>query len=199
MGRARMTITVAKAIFTLGLIAWALIRAPHQRRSHRIPVRLSARGSLDWLLLMVAAAGLAIVPGIFVFSPLLHRADYAFQPILAWLGTAILLGALSLFYLAHRDLGRNFSTSLEIRRDHLLVTGGIYRRLRHPMYLACWLWAAAQVLLLPNWIAGLAGLVGFGILFLFRVRREERLMLEEFGQQYRRYMRRTERILPWIY
>ena len=46
----------------------------------------------------------------------------------------------------------------------MLVTEGIYGRVRHPMYTAFWLWAVAQALLLPNWIAGFSGLIGFGTL-----------------------------------
>ncbi|MGB7886273.1 MAG: isoprenylcysteine carboxylmethyltransferase family protein, partial [Xanthobacteraceae bacterium] len=57
----------------------------------------------------------------------------------------------------------------------------------------------AQVLLLPNWIAGPAGSVGFGILFFGRVQREEEMMLSAFGEEYRTYVERTARIVPWIY
>ena len=67
------------------------------------------------------------------------------------------------------------------------------------MYSAFWLWAFAQALLLPNWVAGLSGIVGFGILFFGRVSREERIMLDTFGDQYREYMVRTYRVLPKIY
>ena len=57
----------------------------------------------------------------------------------------------------------------------------------------------AQILLLPNWVAGPAGLIGIGVLFFYRVGREESLMTETFGDQYRAYMRRTARIVPWLY
>lgn len=70
---------------------------------------------------------------------------------------------------------------------------------RHPMYSAFWLWALAQALLLPNWIAGPAGLVGFGTLFFLRIGREERLMEETFGDDYRRYVARTGRIVPRLF
>ena len=67
------------------------------------------------------------------------------------------------------------------------------------MYAAFWLWAVAQALLLPNWVVGPAGLFGFGLLFFLRVGREERLMTDTFGDEYRRYMDRTARIVPGIY
>ena len=115
------------------------------------------------------------------------------------MGAALFAASLWLFHRTHKDLGRNWSVTLEVREQHALVTNGVYGRVRHPMYSAFWLWALAQVLLLPNWIAGPAGLVGFGTLFFLRVGREEALMAETFGDEYRRYMARTSRILPGIY
>ena len=83
-----------------------------------------------------------------------------------WLGRAVVAAAaLVMFRLTHKALGKMWSVSLQLKQDHKLVTTGIYRRLRHPMYTAFWLMALAQALLLPNWIAGTAGLVGFGFLF----------------------------------
>ena len=80
-----------------------------------------------------------------------------------------------------------------------LVTHGIFGFIRHPMYTAFWLMAFAQALLLPNWIAGLAGLTGFGFLFFSRIRPEERLMEEAFGETYRDYKARTKRVIPFLY
>jgi protein-S-isoprenylcysteine O-methyltransferase Ste14 len=117
----------------------------------------------------------------------------------AYAGTLVFALGLWLFYLAHQRLGRNFSVSLDIREGHVLISKGVYAVLRHPMYSAFWLWAIAQFLLLPNWFAGSAGILGFGILYLGRIGQEERLMLDTFGDDYRIYMNRTARIVPWIY
>jgi protein-S-isoprenylcysteine O-methyltransferase Ste14 len=48
-------------------------------------------------------------------------------------------------------------------------------------------------------VAGFSGMIGFGILFFGRIAREERLMLETFGDPYREYMSRTYRIIPMIF
>jgi protein-S-isoprenylcysteine O-methyltransferase Ste14 len=147
----------------------------------------------------ISAAGLGILPAVCVLTNAPAFANYTFRPWQGWLGAAVFAAALWLFYRTHNDLGRNWSVTLEVREQHTLVTGGVYRRVRHPMYSAFWLWALAQALLLPNWIAGPAGLVGFGTLFFLRVGREEALMIETFGDEYRRYMARTARVLPGIY
>jgi protein-S-isoprenylcysteine O-methyltransferase Ste14 len=57
----------------------------------------------------------------------------------------------------------------------------------------------AQALLLPNYVAGLAGLIGFGLLYFIRVGREEQMMLDTFGAEYRDYMARTKKLIPWVY
>lgn len=194
-----MTPAVAKTIFILGGIAWFVIRYPHQRRSWRTPIRTSARDWRETMLLAVSLSGLGIVPCLYVATGLPRFADYRFSAELAWAGTLVFASALWLFYRTHADLGRNWSVSLEVRDCHTLVTGGIYRYIRHPLYTAFWLWAIAQALLLPNWIAGAAELIGFGTLFFFRVGREEQLMIETFGEDYRAYMRQTARVVPFLY
>jgi protein-S-isoprenylcysteine O-methyltransferase Ste14 len=193
-----MTPAIAKAIFVASVLSWYAIRYPHQRRSRCTASQTSARGLRENLLIVIAATGLGVVPVVYIATPWLRFADYRFNPLLAWLGTLTFGGALCLFYRTHRELGRNWSVSLEVREGHALVTTGVYSRIRHPMYAAFWLWAIAQALLLPNWIAGPAGIIGFCILYFLRVGEEERLMLETFGEQYRSYMNRTARIVPRI-
>jgi protein-S-isoprenylcysteine O-methyltransferase Ste14 len=111
---------------------------------------------------------------------------------------ASLVGALWLFRRSHVDLGRNGSISLELREQHALLKTGVYRRIRHPMYASFFLLVVAQALLLPNWLVGVSGVVGAGLLFAFRVGREEELMLKQFGGEYRAYMASSKRLVPWI-
>ena len=194
-----MTVVVAKVIWLLGVVAWYLVRHPFERRSRRLMIVRRLDRARELVLMAVAFLGLIAVPFAYVLGGWPQFADYPFPSVQGFAGAMALAGALWLLRRSHHDLGSNWSVMLEIRDDHRLTTGGIYRRLRHPMYAAFWLWALAQALLLPNWIAGPAGLVGFGALFFGRVGREERLMLETFGEDYRAYMARTHRIIPGIY
>jgi protein-S-isoprenylcysteine O-methyltransferase Ste14 len=194
-----MTPTLAKAALALLWVGWYVIRYPYARRSRRFAVTHSARGLHETTLLLISLAGLGIIPLVYIATGLPHFADYASRPAQAWLGVLFVPASLIMFYLTHRALGRNWSISLELREGHALIADGIYRHARHPMYAAFWLWAIAQALLLPNWFAGCAGLFGFGTLFFGRVAREERMMLEKFGDDYRAYMGRTYRLIPGVY
>jgi protein-S-isoprenylcysteine O-methyltransferase Ste14 len=194
-----MTIVAAKIIWVLGCIGWYLIRYPHQRRARRTPVAQRRDRMRERVLVATSATGLGILPALYVSTGWLSFADYPFRPVQAWLGLVVLIAAMALFYRTHRDLGRAWSVTLEIRKEHRLIAHGIYARLRHPMYAAFWLWALSQALLLPNWIGGFSGLIGFGTLFFARVGHEERMMLETFGEEYRAYMGRTKRIVPGVY
>jgi protein-S-isoprenylcysteine O-methyltransferase Ste14 len=199
MGQPTMTPLLTKVVFVLLAVAWYVVRFPYARRSRRTPVAASARGPRETALLLISLAGLGIVPLIYVATGFPRFADYSFRPAQAWLGAFVALAAIAMFRLTHKALGRNWSVSLDVRENHQLVTRGIYRRLRHPMYTGFWLWAFAQALLLQNWIAGLAGLFGFGILFFGRVASEEKMMLERFGDDYREYVSRTYRVIPGVY
>ena len=194
-----MTPALAKAAFVLLAVGWYVIRFPYARRSRRLPVTRSAYDIYEIVLLLISLTGLGLIPFIYVATGAPHVADYTFRLAQAWLGLLMAIAALVLFHLTHQALGCNWSISLEMRDGHVLVTEGVYRHVRHPMYSAFWLWAVAQALLLPNWIAGLAGIVGFGTLFFGRIRREERMMLETFGDDYRAYASRTSRIVPGLF
>jgi len=186
------------SLFVVLVIGWYLIGYEYARRSRREKIVSSARGPRETALLLVSLTKLGVLPLLFMATAIPHFAVYSFHPIVAWLGLFFAIAVLGMFQLTHRALGRNWSVSLDVRESHQLVTDGIYRKIRHPMYSAFWLWAIAQALLLPNWVAGFAGLVGFGTLYFGRVAREERMMLETFGDRYRAYMARTGRVFPWI-
>jgi len=153
-----------------------------------------------------AVGSLASLWGVSILLPLLHTftrwlsfVDSDLPVWAGWIGIVVFAVALWLLWRSHADLGLNWRVTTELREKHTLVTGGVFKHIRHPMYLAHWLWGIAQALLIHNWIAGLASLVIIIPLYIIRVRREEHMMLDRFGEEYREYMKRTGRIIPRLW
>jgi protein-S-isoprenylcysteine O-methyltransferase Ste14 len=188
----------AKAAFLAATAVMIAIRAPHGQRSRTVRVATTRRGGLEALLLAIAWTSF-FVPLIWVASPLFSFAEYPLLPAPFVAGVAILAVGLWLFKRSHDELGANWSITLEVREGHTLVTHGLYRRIRHPMYLSLFVYAIGQALVIPNWIAGPSYLVAMVLLIVFRLGPEERMMAERFGPEWDAYRARTSRLLPGIY
>jgi protein-S-isoprenylcysteine O-methyltransferase Ste14 len=186
---------VFETVYLAGLIAGGVIRSVYTRPYRKSPVLKKNSGRAGWVLLSAASLGF-ILPLIHILTRRLEFADWSLPLWSGWTGTALYAAAIWLLWRSHADLGRSWSPSMEIIEGQSLVTRGVYRRIRHPMYAAHWLWGAAQAMLINNWVAGPALLVAFIPLYFYRIPREEELLLAEFGEEYRRYMKRTGRLLP---
>jgi protein-S-isoprenylcysteine O-methyltransferase Ste14 len=137
-----------------------------------------------------------VFPLIYSVTDWLDFANYTLPVWMGWLGVVLMVCALLVFMRAHVDLKSNWSPTLEVFEGHTLMTGGIYRYIRHPMYASQWIWVVAQILLLQNWIAGPIDLLFFIPFYILRVRAEEKMMLDTFGDQYREYMKKTGEVIP---
>jgi protein-S-isoprenylcysteine O-methyltransferase Ste14 len=188
----------AKAIIFLAAIVMVIIRAPHGSRSRTVPVVKNRKGPLETLLLTFAWIAF-FLPLVWIVSPLFEYADYPLFPIPFITGILCLILGLWLFYRSHKDLGTNWSITLEVREKHQLITHGVYRRVRHPMYLALLIYSLGQGLVLPNWLVGPSYGIAMLLIFAFRVGHEERMMLEEFGKDYEAYMVRSKRLIPGVW
>lgn len=193
-----MNLWFAKAVILLASIAMVVIRAPHGQRSRAIPVVKSRKGPREVVLLTIAWVAF-FLPLVWIATPVFAFADYPLHPIPLVIGTISLALGLWLFHRSHVDLGTNWSITLELREKHKLVTNGLYRSVRHPMYLALLIYSAGQALVVPNWLVGPSCGVAMVLLIALRMRPEERLMREEFGNDYEAYIATTKRLIPGIW
>ncbi len=184
-----------ESIFFFGFIAGSVVRKVYTAGSKGEKAVKRYKSILDIVLIIASGAGLA-APLFYIFSPWLDFANYDLPAWTGWVGTVVFTTAILLLWRSHADLGRNWSATLRVRSEHSLVTEGVYRHIRHPMYAAHLLWAIAQALMLANWFAGWALLVTFVPLYLVRAPREEQMLLEHFGEKYREYMSRTGGLFP---
>jgi protein-S-isoprenylcysteine O-methyltransferase Ste14 len=112
-----------------------------------------------------------------------------------WIGVG--LGVVSLPWLiwVHQTLGKQWSTNLQLREKHTLITGGPYRWIRHPMYSALFSFFVGLTFVSASWLVVLLVMVSVFVLYA-RTGKEDSLMIEQFGDEYRAYMQCTGRFLP---
>ena len=142
-----MNPSIAKAVVIAGTVVMIGIRAPHGRRSRRVKVAKSHKTPLEIGLLALAWVGF-FVPLIWVASPAFSFAEYPLRPGPLVAGVMCFVIGLWLFYRSHADLGTNWSITLEVRQEHRLITQGVYRAIRHPMYSALALYSVGQALVI---------------------------------------------------
>jgi protein-S-isoprenylcysteine O-methyltransferase Ste14 len=174
-----------------------VVRKTHERKAGRRS-SLKDTPAAEGTLMMLWGIASGILPFIYIFSSWLDFANFPYEisPVFGIIGVVFFFISIWMLHRSHADLGKLWSPTVDPEAKQKLVTDGVYKRIRHPMYAAHMLWGVAQVLLLPNYIAGQLALVLMLAVIVLRVPREEQAMLEEFGDEYRQYMQKTGRILP---
>lgn len=114
-------------------------------------------------------------------------------------GLGVMLGGIALRRTAIRTLDRYFTYQLCLRPDHQIVRQGVYRLLRHPSYTGTLLEMTGLLMIGRNALALALFGVSAALLFAWRIHREEALLRSRFGDEYRDYMRRSWRLIPWLF
>ncbi|MFW9917996.1 MAG: methyltransferase family protein [Candidatus Thorarchaeota archaeon] len=110
----------------------------------------------------------------------------------------LLFGGITLYHSRH-IIGRYGGSRITIEDDHKIITKGLYKYIRHPIYLgmlclfAGYLIALGSLVITSLWTAIL-----FGVL-RERMEQEEDMLIERFGEEYIAYMTRTRRLIPYLY
>ncbi len=187
--------SIFKIVYFVEFLVILVVRKAYTTPYRTLKTVIDRKTLLDMILLGLSGVGM-VIPLVYVFSSALDFANYELPNWVGWVGAVLFGVAIWLLWRSHADLGRNWTPTLGIRDEHTLVTEGVFRYIRHPMYAAHILWAIAQVLMLHNWIAGYSFLVVVIPQYLLRVGNEEQMMIDQFGEAYRAYMQNTGRIIP---
>ena len=148
---------------------------------------------LVWICIIIAFDG-AWLPVIFSFGKLLALGSW-----LTWIGVAIMVSGVIFRRYVILFLGRFFTATVQIHRDHQLVQAGPYRYIRHPSYLGILVLALGNGIALANWVSLLLCLVLPFISIGRRIKVEEEALYRNFGEEYLDYRKNTWRIIPYIY
>jgi len=190
--------SVFEIVYWAAIVAEMAVRTPISRKQRKESKSESRVSVQEKTLLGLLFLTMFFLPLLYSATSWLDFANYSLPVWAGWLGVILILLALFVFWRSHADLGLNWSPSLEIRTEHKLITNGIFGYIRHPMYASQWIWVIAQPLLIQNWIAGFLDLFVFIAFYFLRVRAEEKMMLDTFGDEYHDYMNKTGAVfLKW--
>lgn len=189
--------TTFKIVYLIEFIVIVIIRKIYTSKNRNYKFTLNKKSILDNILLALNGIGM-VVPLFFIFSTILDFANYALPQWTGWSGAVLFAFSIWLLYRSHADLGKSWTPTLGITESHQLIKNGVYKYIRHPMYAAHIYWAIAQILMLHNWIAGYSFIIVVLPHFLFRINKEEQMMIDQFGNDYKDYMKNTGRIFPRI-
>lgn len=129
----------------------------------------------------------------------MNWADLPFPAWLRWTGVAVALVGFALLQWSQNTLGKNWSDTPRLLKEQTLITSGPYHYIRHPIYTAFILILGSTFFISANWMIGLTWIGMSALEIASRIGYEESLMLENFGDQYREYMKKTGRLLPKVY
>jgi protein-S-isoprenylcysteine O-methyltransferase Ste14 len=118
--------------------------------------------------------------------------------VMTCLGFSVFVVGAAIFRVSRNRLKSFYSSQLIVHKDHRLVTNGIYRYIRHPMYLG----GILIHISFPLVFSSIYGLVYFLLILLFvrvTIRIEEVMLTDSFGDEYKEYIAKTKRMIPFIY
>jgi protein-S-isoprenylcysteine O-methyltransferase Ste14 len=165
------------------------------RRSRSKTGTKQDRSTLGMIWLVIAVS---IMAGVFVAQNF-RAAALPHGRMFASAGAVLFVAGLLLRWWAIITLGRFFTVDVTIEKDHELVERGPFRILRHPSYTGVLLAFVGIGLSLRNWAALLVILLPIGAAFIYRMNVEEDALARALGPRYVKYMKRTKRLVPFIY
>lgn len=179
-------------VLTLSVGIYHRIRAASsgEKISHK------AEGYLFAAVLRISGMCVWIVTLAYLISPTsVQSTKFPIHSSVRWCGCVLGLFSSLLMYWTMSSLGKNLTDTVVTRADATLVTHGPYRWVRHPFYVTGALLMVSVTFLTANWLIGLGSLLVLALLAV-RTPKEEQMLVERFGQQYKTYMAATGRFFP---
>jgi protein-S-isoprenylcysteine O-methyltransferase Ste14 len=135
------------------------------------------------------------IPVYVIYPSWLLIFNLAFPDWLRFIALCSALMTLPFLRWAHCSLGKQYSPHLELIKEHQLITDGLYKIIRHPMYTFLIIFMLSISVLAANLVIIVPHLTAI-VLLLLRLNKEEAMLLDKFGDVYNEYMKKTGRLLP---
>jgi protein-S-isoprenylcysteine O-methyltransferase Ste14 len=167
----------------------------HLRQRGRSTLTTSGDKRSLWLLYILITVGYAL--SFSIGATRIGRMNH--WDVFFAVGVVLALAGLTIRVRSMLTLKQYFTYSVAQIENHKLVETGLYKIIRHPGYLGQLMIFAGIAIALSNWLAVLLMMIPVTIGYIYRIRVEEGFMIEQMGESYLNYQRRTKRIIPMIY
>jgi len=132
------------------------------------------------------------------YLPIFHFVNFApVNPVLSSVGLILNVAGMAFLVWARQRLGRNWSQTVSAKEEPELVTSGPYRYIRHPMYTGGFIACLGSAIVAGGAFVFL--LLFLGAIFLWRVGAEDKLMEQQFPNEYPDYKKRTKAVIPFVW
>jgi protein-S-isoprenylcysteine O-methyltransferase Ste14 len=170
---------------------WSARNAKSSSRTEPVFLQLAAY----WAPLVIAF--LLLGPGEWFEGSFLKERFVPKEAWVKWLGLTLAIFGVFMACWSRHILGRNWSSVVQLKQEHVLIDSGPYRYIRHPIYTGLLLAFVGTALKVGDW----RGLIAVAIVlasFWRKLRLEERWLTEQFGPSYAAYMQRTKALVPGV-
>jgi protein-S-isoprenylcysteine O-methyltransferase Ste14 len=182
---------IIRACWILFSAIWLLAAASTKRSIYR---ESGGRRLRYWILLVLA----------FLLLTRGHQLPYPFNiriisamEVVQWMAGILCIAGLAFCVWARATLGRNWSGTITLKEGHELIERGPYRLVRHPIYTGLLAMFLATAIAFGH-LGGIVAVILAFASFWIKLSEEERLMLQQFPDQYRSYQQRVKRIIPFM-
>ena len=193
-----LNLDLFQKIFVIDLILISIIRIYFGKHRLKTQYKVSINPIIERINSYLVSFGMIYFPLMNIFFGYFQKFYIEIPYVLKIFSSIIITIDIIIFYLSHKDLADSWSPFLEIKDKQKLVKTGIYKYIRHPMYLSMWIFAIFQGFVLSNYFLGIFGVLTWATLYFVRVSNEEKMMLDTFGEEYEKYIENTGRLFPKI-
>ncbi|SEM97851.1 Protein-S-isoprenylcysteine O-methyltransferase Ste14 [Chryseobacterium taichungense] len=185
-----------QVLFALSMVAWFLSEFLYKNilKSNEKDKKDKDKSTLNilWIAIPLSIAVSVTISYITEF-PISDEVWIYYAGVIAiWLGIV-------LRFIIIRSLGKYFTVDVTIRQDHKIKKEGFYKYIRHPSYAFSLVTSLGLGLYLNNWLSLLLAFIIPFIAFSYRITIEERTLIEQFGDEYLEYRKKTKKLIPFVY
>jgi protein-S-isoprenylcysteine O-methyltransferase Ste14 len=184
--------TVFVIIWSIWFISEILLNRLYRSKNNDKPNLDMGSLRIIWITIGLANS-LGILSAVFIDLPI---SDYFLIP---FIGLFIIAGGIILRFISVLSLGKFFTVDVTILKDHKIKKDGMYRLIRHPSYTGSLISFLGFGLSLSNLISLFIIIIPVFFAMIHRIKIEEKLLVDQFGIEYIDYMKKTYRLIPWIY